>query len=98
MRYSADDFDAAKFLGNAVGKNNPFMRKIACMNEEYREIAGFLEALSILSKDKLTKQQKEKLKLIDKVIVALGQANFKMDIVSHLSMKANADEGIADAQ
>lgn len=98
MRYSQDEFEASKFLGNAVGKNNPFMRKIACMNEEFREIAGYLEAINILGKEKLTKPQKEKLAKIDKVIIALGQAGFKMDIVSHLSMKADADEGIADAQ
>ena len=39
----------------------------------------------------------EKLKLLEKVIIALGQAEFKMDIVSHLSMKADVDEGMADA-
>lgn len=97
MRYSKDEFEASKFLGNAVGRNNPFMRKIACMGDEHRELASYLEAINILGKDRLTKQQKEKLKLLEKIVIALGQAEFKMDIVSHLSMKANVDEDIADA-
>lgn len=97
MRYSQDEFEASKFLGNAVGRNNPFMRKIACMGEEHRKLASYIEALNIIGKKRLTKKQKEQLKLIENIIIALGQAEFKMDIVSHLSMKANVDEDIADA-
>lgn len=101
MKYSTDDFEASKFLGNAVGKTNPFMRKIACMGNEYREIAGYLEALNIalktLATTPPTKEQAKLLKAIDEIVIKLGQSTFKMDIVSHLSMKANADEGVADA-
>lgn len=76
------------------------MRKIACMGTEYREIAGYLEALNIaltLAKTQPTKEQKNALKVVEKMIVALGQSTFNMDIVSHLSMKANCDESYADA-
>lgn len=100
MRYSTDDFEASKFLGNAVGKTNPFMRKIACMGNEMREIAGYLEALDIaltLKTTPPTKEQKKKLQTVSKIVVALGQSTFNMDIVSHLSMKATVDEGCADA-
>lgn len=76
------------------------MRKIACMGNDYREIAGYLEAVNIamkLSKKPLTKEQKQALKIVDDIVVKLGQSTFNMDIVSHLSMKANADESIAEA-
>jgi hypothetical protein len=96
MKYSNDNFEASKFLGNAVGKNNPFMRKIACMNLEWREIAAYLEVLKIWLPT-MSKQEKEDFKKLETTIEKIGQAAFNMDIVSHLSMKANADEVIADA-
>jgi hypothetical protein len=95
MKYSLDDFEVSKFLGNAVGRNNPFMRFIACMSEDWREIAGYLEALKIIEPD-LAKDKE--FKQVEKVVQRLGQSTFKMDIVSHLSMKANSDEAIADAK
>jgi oligoribonuclease (3'-5' exoribonuclease) len=96
MKYSNDDFEASKFLGNAVGKNNPFMRKIACMGQEWRDISALLEVIKIWMPE-MTKQEKDEFKKIEQTSETLGQADFKMDIVSHLSMKANADEGFADA-
>ncbi len=95
MKYQLDDFEVSKFLGNAVGRKHPFLRSIACMSDEWREIAGYLEALKImepaLSKDKEFKQ-------VTDVVQRLGESTFKMDIVSHLSMKVNSDEKIADAK
>jgi dissimilatory sulfite reductase (desulfoviridin) alpha/beta subunit len=96
MKYSNDNFEASKFLGNAVGKNNPFMRKIACMGQEWRDITALLDVLKIWAPE-MTKQEKEDFKKLSDTVEKIGQADFKMDIVSHLSMKANADEVIADA-
>lgn len=99
-RYTAEDFEASKFLGNAVGNANPFMRKIACMGDEYRELAGYLEAVNkILALDPkaLTPQQKKLLETVFAIVQALGQSVFKMDIVSHLSMKIKSEGKISDA-
>lgn len=71
------------------------MRSIACMSEDWREIAGYLEALKVID-PKLEKDSE--FNQVVKVVQRLGQANFKMDIVSHLSMKANNDEALADAK
>lgn len=73
------------------------MRKIACMSQEWREIMAYLEVIKIFSPD-LSKEEKAELKKIDDTVTKIGQATFTMDIVSHLSMKANVDEGYADAQ
>lgn len=97
MKYSTDNFEASKFLGNAVGKNNPFLRKIACMNIEWREIQAYIEILKIWIPS-MSKQDKEDFKKLQLTVEKIGQANFQMDIVSHLSMKANCDEGFADAR
>lgn len=98
MVYTNDEFEASKFLGNAVGRKNPFMRKIACMDTEWREISALLEVAKLFGKDEMTKQDQEDLKKLDKTVTWIGQALFKMDIVSHLSMKADADEEVADAR
>lgn len=94
MKYGLEDFEVSKFLGNAVGRKHPFLRSIACMSDEWREIAGYLEALKVLDA-KLEKDQE--FKQVVKVVERLGQSTFKMDIVSHLSMKVNSDEQVANA-
>lgn len=92
MKYSSVDFEASKFLGNAVGRTNPFMREIACMSSEYRELYGFLQVIEDIGKGELTPEDKTQLKMLKGAIQKLGQSGFTMDIVSHLSMKANVDE------
>lgn len=99
-RYSADEFEASKFLGNAVGRKNPFMRKIACMGAEERELCGYLEAINILANLSPTKPTKEQQKTLDsvfKIMQAIGQSKFGMDIISHLSMKTESEEKTANA-
>ena len=95
MRYSTEDFEASKFLGNAVGKNNPFMRAMACMALEEREIYSYLEVAELWAN--MTKEEEKEFKKVKKTMQLIGQAKFQMDIVSHLSMKADVDEGFADA-
>jgi hypothetical protein len=100
MRYGADEFEASKFLGNAVGRKNPFMRKIACMGPQEREIAGYLEAMNQLLKispKQPTKEQRKQLDTLFTVIQVIGQSKFSMDIISHLSMKTEEEVKIADA-
>lgn len=95
MKYGLEDFEASKFLGNAVGRKNPFLRQIACMGDQWREIAGYLEALKVI--DPSLAKDKEFADVV-KVVEFLGQSTFKMDIVSHLSMKVSGKERIADAK
>lgn len=102
MRYSNEDFEASKFLGHAVGKKNKFMRDIACMGTEERELAGYIEATRILIKNAPKEEQpsKEETKVLDvmfTVVQAIGQGKFNQDIVTHLSMKTEAEEATHSA-
>lgn len=99
-RYNGEDFEVSKFLGNAVGAKNPFMRSIACMAEEEREICAYIEALkkiTTLSPNKPSKEQTAILDKISEVIQVIGQGKFKQDIVTHLSMKATNTVRRSDA-
>ena len=60
------------------------------MTAEYREIYAYLETITILSKitnTPPTEDQQKVLEVIKEIIQRLGQADFPMDVVSHLSMK-----------
>lgn len=90
MPLSHERFEVEHYLGNMIGKKDPYLKAIACMSKDWREIRSYLELLFILDKlkkTKLTKEQKNKLKIICEAVERLGQAPFQMDVVSHLAMK-----------
>ena len=65
------------------------------MGEDWREIAGYLEALKVLEPE-LAKD--EDFKQVEMMVQRLGESTFKMDIVSHLAMKAKKNEALANAK
>ena len=90
MPFSREQFEVTQYLGNMIGKKDKFLNSIACMSQDWRLIRSYLELLNILEplqSKPLTEQQKKKLNVIKEAIERIGQADWKMDVVSHLSMK-----------
>ena len=92
VRFSRDQFEVTQYLGNMIGRKDKFMQSIACMSQKWRQIRSYLEIPSIVDKAKvfdveLTKEEKELLEITCKIVERLGQADWQMDVVSHLSMK-----------
>jgi hypothetical protein len=96
MRYTADTFEAAKFLGNQAGRSNKFLRKIACMDTTNREIYSLLEMVKIAKN--LSKEERQKIELAQKLIQHWGYGLFQMDVISHLSMISNVDEQVDEGR
>lgn len=96
--YGFDEFEVSKFLGGVVGAQYPELKDMACMSEDYREIYGYMLALEKLGglKD-LSKDEKKEWKALKKTIQIIGNSQFKQDVISHLSMKANIVEAEVDA-
>lgn len=86
-KFSHDQFEVTQYLGNQVGMNNKFMKEISCMSQKYRVIYGCLEIIGLLDKN-MSKQDSEDVKTCKEIIQKLGQSDWQMDIISHLSMKA----------
>jgi len=85
-RFSRQTFEITCYLGSLVGKDNPFMRDIACMTPEWREIMGLLEILKKLcSDDKALQEDIEK--ILKPVCQYMGQAEWNPDVITHLAMK-----------
>ena len=73
-----------------VGKKDKFLNAIALMSIEWRETRACLEVINIadtLRTEGLKAEQKKKLDVIKAIVERMGQANFQMDVVSHLAMK-----------
>lgn len=90
MPLSQERFEVEHYLGNMIGKKDAYLKSIACMSNDFREIRSYLELLKIfepLKKRKMTKQEKAKLKIVCEAVERMGQATFQMDVVSHLAMK-----------
>lgn len=88
MKFSKDQFEVTQYLGNQVGQANKFMRSISCMSQEWRLIRSYLEIVDILSlEDGQSKQDEKDIKLLKDITEKIGQADWQMDIISHLSMK-----------
>ena len=101
MPFSRERFEVTQYLGNQVGKKDKFLNTIALMETEWREIRAFLEVIDIiqpLNPEKLTSKEKEELSIIKKIVERIGQANYKMDVVSHLSMKIGKAYKIYDGE
>jgi hypothetical protein len=86
MKFSRDQFEVTQYLGNQVGQKNRFMRDISCMSQKWRLIRSYLEIVGIIDKT-LSKQDQEDLKMLCEIAEKIGQAEWSMDIISHLSMK-----------
>lgn len=90
MPFSREQFEVTQYLGNMIGKKDKFLNSIACMSKDWRLIRSYLELLNILEplqSKALTKEQQKKLAVIKEAIERIGQADWQMDVVSHLSMK-----------
>lgn len=91
-KFSREQFEITTYLASMVvqNKTNRYLADIACMSDEWRQIMGFIEAIEIIDKyePELTDQDKIDFKMIKEVVQKLGQSEFKMDIISHLAMKA----------
>lgn len=98
MPFNRDQFEVTQYLGTKVGKANPFMRDISCMDNEWREIRAYLEVVEVIDKyePELTEQDKKDLKLLKEICEKIGQAKFKMDVVTHLAMKLGKPSKIED--
>ena len=98
-KISHEDFEATKFLGGVAGAKYPFIQKIAMMAPKERLVIAYIEILKKINKnkallDKLDKDpENEKLltELFNKIVIPvfqhIGQANYKMGEISHLSAK-----------
>ena len=87
-KFSREQFEVTQYLGNQVGQANKFMRDISCMSQEWRLIRSYLEIVKNISlKEGLKKQDEEDLKTLTDIAEKIGQADWQMDIISHLSMK-----------
>ncbi|MCJ7425115.1 hypothetical protein MUP01_12745 [Candidatus Bathyarchaeota archaeon] len=85
-RFSRQTFEITCYLGSLVGKDNPFMRDIACMTPEWREIMALLEILKKLwPEDKALQEDIEK--VLKPVCQYMGQAEWNPDVITHLAMK-----------
>lgn len=98
MKFTRDQFEVTQYLGNQVGQGNKFMREISCMSQEWRLIRSYLEIVDILSlREGRTKKEEEELKTLKEIVEKIGQADWSMDIISHLSMKVGRVYKLHDA-
>ena len=79
------------------------MKAIACMSQEWRLTRGYLEVARILKKyDAVNKKclltAEQKLTMMCEISEVIGQADWQMDVVSHLAMKIGKDFKIYDAE
>ena len=101
MPFSRERFEVTQYLGNQVGKKDKFLNTIALMETEWRELRAFLEVIDIIQplNDKvLTSEEKTQLKIVKEIVERIGQANFNMDVVSHLAMKIGKAYKIYDGE
>ena len=96
MPYSSDQFQVTNFLGNILGKKHPYLKAIACMSQDWRITRGYLEVINILKKysdknDKMALSEHQMLSMMCEISEAIGQADWQMDVISHLSMKIGKD-------
>lgn len=75
-----------------IGKDDEFLQSIACMSQKWRLIRAYLEVPAIVNKAKvmdteLSKEDKQLLSIINTIVERIGQADWQMDVVSHLAMK-----------
>lgn len=98
MPFNRDQFEVTQYLGTKVGKQNPFMREIACMDSEWREIRSYLEMIEIIDKYELELPERDKkdFKMLKEMCTIIGQAKFKMDVVTHLAMKLGKPSKVED--
>ena len=95
MKLSKEDFEATKFLGGVVGAKFPFLKRIAMLNQEERELIGLVECFKLIVKnEKLLEKldtEEELLKFLDKVVSPMleriGETRYKMGEISHLSCR-----------
>ena len=103
MPYSNSQFEVTNYLGNIIGKKHPYMKTIACMSQEWRLTRSYLQVVVILKKFQ-KKQEKSSLSSDDKIVMmceiseVIGQADWQMDVVSHLAMKIGKDFKKYDAE
>lgn len=98
-KISHEDFEATKFLGGVAGAKYPFIKKIAMCSPRERAILAYLEVYKIVQKnqellEKLDKNPEDPkimdqviTRILDPVFVKIGQANYKMGEISHISAK-----------
>lgn len=75
-----------------VGQKDRFLSAIALMSIEWRGIRAGTETIEILMNAEKEDKKKpltdiQKLAVMNSIIERLGQAEYQMDVVSHLSMK-----------
>lgn len=90
MPFSRERFEVTQYLGNLVGSKDKFLSDIALMETEFREIRAYLEVIDLvqpLAPTPISKDDKEKLLIVKKIVERIGQSRFNMDVVSHLAMK-----------
>ena len=103
MPYSNSQFEVTNYLGNILGKKHPYMKAIACMSQEWRLTRSYLEVVRLLKtysekNNKSALGQEDKIKLMCEISESIGQADWQMDVVSHLAMKIGRDYKKYDAE
>lgn len=97
MSFGKEQYRWESLLGALIAQKDPYFEKIACMNDDWREIIGLLEVLKIVSPE-----DKDLIKDIDTLLIPIvqrmGQAEWTCDIVTHLAMKLKSVRKISDAK
>lgn len=103
MPYSNGQFEVTNYLGNMIGKKDKFLNSIACMSKEWRLTRGFLEVIKILQKyEEIDKKNPltdtQLIEMVCELTEKIGQSDWQMDVVSHLSMKIGKSYKSYDAE
>jgi hypothetical protein len=85
-RFSREQFEVTYYLGAQVGQAIPFMKEIACMPVEWREIIALLDILKIVKPDDKALQTDIE-KILKPICERIGWANWNPDIITHLAMR-----------
>src|SRR5512139_3155131 len=95
MKFSRDQFEVESYLGSIVAKakDNRVLKETACMSDGNAKLYGFLVAIEEIDKDYpcLTTQIKKDIAMAKRILVALGQSQYKRDPITNLAMRAPRD-------
>ena len=101
MPFSRERFEVTQYLGNIIGKKDRFLKAIALMDSEFRELRAYLEVIDIiapLEPTPLSDEEKQELTVLKEIIERIGQSKFNMDVVSHLAMKIGQSYEVHDGE
>jgi len=98
VKISQEDFEATNFLAGIVGAHHPYLKRLAMVSQEERELMSYVECAKIMIQEKEVLEalgdgitDKEMLEFLEKIVnpllEKLGLAKFKMGEISHLACK-----------